>query len=130
METRDRPALAVVRDRADGQVNTPKLVPQELGIADMLPAFAGAINELFAHVAATAVEQLVAEIQAELVSPWLDLEAACAYTRLSKDAIYKLTRAGAIPVHKKHGGQGLRFLRPELDAWMAATYPRVDRLPY
>ena len=61
-------------------------------------------------------------------SPWLDVAAACAYTGLSKDALYKLTAARAIPFRKKAGGQGLRFHRDELDAWMEAQYPRVDRL--
>ena len=61
-------------------------------------------------------------------SPWLDLAAACAYTGLSKDAMYKLTAARAIPFRKKAGGQGLRFHRDELDAWMEAQYPRLDRL--
>ena len=61
-------------------------------------------------------------------SPWLDLAAACAYTGLSKDAIYKLTAARAIPFRKKAGGQTLRFHRDELDAWIELQYPRVDRL--
>jgi excisionase family DNA binding protein len=61
-------------------------------------------------------------------SPWLTVDQACAYTGLSKDAIYKLTAVGGIPTHKKRGGQGLRFHRDELDAWMETQYPRVDRL--
>jgi excisionase family DNA binding protein len=64
----------------------------------------------------------------EVVSPWLDVEHACAYTGLSKDALYKLTAARAIPFRKKAGGQGLRFHRDELDAWMESQYPRLDRL--
>jgi excisionase family DNA binding protein len=61
-------------------------------------------------------------------SPWLDLDGACAYLGFSRDALYKLTAAGAIPCRKKAGGQGLRFHRAELDAWMQQAYPRVDRL--
>jgi excisionase family DNA binding protein len=61
-------------------------------------------------------------------SPWLDVEAACVYTGLSKDALYKLTAARAIPFRKKTGGQGLRFHKDELDAWMETHYPRLDRL--
>lgn len=61
-------------------------------------------------------------------SPWLTVDQACAYTGLSKDAIYKLTAVRGIPTHKKEGGQGLRFHRDELDTWMETQYPRVDRL--
>jgi len=62
-------------------------------------------------------------------SPWLDLKGACVYLGLSRDALYKLTAARAIPCRKKAGGQGLRFHRGELDAWMERQYPRLDRLP-
>ncbi len=61
-------------------------------------------------------------------SPWLDFEAARAYLGFSRDALYKLTSVGAVPVRKKVGGQGLRFRRDELDAWMESAYPRLDRL--
>jgi excisionase family DNA binding protein len=64
----------------------------------------------------------------EPVSPWLDFEAARAYLGFSRDRMYKLTAARAIPTRKKAGGQGLRFHRAELDAWMEAHYPRLDRL--
>jgi len=61
-------------------------------------------------------------------SPWLDYDAACAYLGFSRDTLYKLTAARAIPCRKKAGGQGLRFHRQELDSWMESTYPRLDRL--
>jgi excisionase family DNA binding protein len=61
-------------------------------------------------------------------SPWLDLEGACAYLGFSRDVLYKLTAARAIPCRKKQNGQGLRFHRDELDRWMHEQYPRVDRL--
>ena len=60
-------------------------------------------------------------------SPWLDLDGACAYLGLSRDALYKLTAARAIPARKKAGGQGLRFHRDELDSYMETAYPRLDR---
>lgn len=63
----------------------------------------------------------------EASSPWLDFEAARAYLGFSRDTLYKLSAARAIPCRKKAGGQGLRFHRGELDAWMEARYPRVDR---
>jgi excisionase family DNA binding protein len=61
-------------------------------------------------------------------SPWLDLDGACAYLGFSRDQLYKLTASRSIPCRKKTGGQGLRFHRAELDAWMEAQYPRLDRL--
>ena len=60
--------------------------------------------------------------------PWLDVDGACAYLGFSRDRLYKLTAARAIPCRKKAGGQGLYFHRDELDAWMEAAYPRLDRL--
>jgi excisionase family DNA binding protein len=62
------------------------------------------------------------------LSPWLTLSQACAYLGLSRNALYKLTAARAIPCRKKQGGQGLRFRRDELDQWMQDRYPRLDRL--
>jgi excisionase family DNA binding protein len=61
--------------------------------------------------------------QGEPGSPWLGFEQARAYLGLSRDQLYKLTAAHAIPVRKKRGGQGLRFRRDELDAWLEAEYP-------
>ena len=81
-----------------------------------------------------AIAQRVAELlreqtaqPADLVSPWLDLEGACAYLGFSRDRLYKLTAAGAVPCRKKRGGQGLLFHRDELDAWLEMAYPRVDQ---
>jgi excisionase family DNA binding protein len=62
------------------------------------------------------------------VSPWLTFEQAREYLGFSRDTLYKLTAAKAIPVRKKQDGQGLRFHRDELDHWMHAQYPRLDRL--
>jgi predicted DNA-binding transcriptional regulator AlpA len=63
-----------------------------------------------------------------VASPWLDVDAACAHLGFSRDRLYKLTAARAIPCRKKRGGQGLRFHGGELDAWMQTEYPRLDRL--
>ena len=63
---------------------------------------------------------------AESASPWLDLAGACAYLGFSRDRLYKLTAAGAIPCRKKRGGQGLLFHREELDAWIESAYERLD----
>jgi excisionase family DNA binding protein len=62
------------------------------------------------------------------VSPWLTFPQACVYLGLSRNALYKLTAARAIPCRKKQGGQGLRFHQAELDQWMQTQYPRLDRL--
>jgi excisionase family DNA binding protein len=70
-------------------------------------------------------ESLDAERQER--SPWLTLDQACSYLGFSRDTLYKLTAARAIPFRKKQGGQGLRFHRDELDAWMEIQYPRLDR---
>jgi excisionase family DNA binding protein len=65
----------------------------------------------------------------EPTSPWLDVAGACAYLGLPRNTLYRLTAARALPVRKKLNGQGLRFHRGELDAWMEEHYPRLDRLP-
>jgi excisionase family DNA binding protein len=55
-------------------------------------------------------------------SPWLDFEGAREYLRFTRDQLYKLTAAKAIPFRKKRGGQGLLFHRDELDRWIEAAY--------
>jgi excisionase family DNA binding protein len=45
---------------------------------------------------------------------WLDTEAARAYLRLSKKALYQAVRRGMVPVHRL--GRRLRFSIAELDA--------------
>jgi len=72
-------------------------------------------------------EEVAAYVAATLpaprpVSPWLDLEGACEYLRFTRDQLYKLTAARAIPFRKKRGGQGLIFHRDELDRWVEAAY--------
>ena len=56
-------------------------------------------------------------------SPWLDFDAALAYLGFSRDRLYKLTAARAIPFRKKRDGQGLLFHRGELDRWLEGEYP-------
>ena len=56
-------------------------------------------------------------------SPWLDFDAALAYLGFSRDRLYKLTAARAIPFRKKRDGQGLLFHRGELDRWLERQYP-------
>jgi len=90
---------------------------------ELVDALAEAIAEL---VVAGVADQLGARAEPGL--PWLDFEEACAYLGFSPDVLYKLTAARAIPFRKKNGGQGLRFHKAELDAWMEQAYPRVDRL--
>jgi excisionase family DNA binding protein len=118
----------------------PATLAQQRLIADppAAPTRAGAVEPIALNISAVLVEQIAVRVadllrtqtqpQSELASPWLDLDDACAYLRLSRDALYKLTAAHAIPCRKKAGGQGLRFHRDELDGWMEAQYPRLDRL--
>jgi excisionase family DNA binding protein len=61
---------------------------------------------------------------AEIASPWLDVNGAAAYLGFSRDQLYKLTAAQAIPFRKKRGGQGLLFHRDELDRWLESQYLR------
>jgi excisionase family DNA binding protein len=72
-------------------------------------------------------EEVAARVAAAMpasrpVSPWLDFEGAREYLRFSRDQLYKLTAAKAIPFRKKRGGQGLLFHRDELDRWVQAAY--------
>jgi excisionase family DNA binding protein len=73
------------------------------------------------------LEQRQAASAAPAASPWLTFTQACLYLGLSRNALYKLTAARAIPCRKKQGGHGLRFHRDELDQWMQDQYPRLDR---
>jgi excisionase family DNA binding protein len=57
-----------------------------------------------------------------VASPWLDFDAALAYLGFSRDRLYKLTAARAIPFRKKRGGHALLFHRDELDRWLEAEY--------
>jgi excisionase family DNA binding protein len=90
----------------------PLLVPAEL-----VETIAHRVAELLREQAGAAPEP---------VSPWLDVAGACAYLGFSRDRLYKLTAAGAIPCRKKRGGQGLLFHREELDAWIETAYERLD----
>ena len=69
-------------------------------------------------VAACVGEQLSIRVQ----SPWLDFEGAREYLHFSRDQLYKLTAARAIPFRKRRGGQGLLFHRDELDRGLETAY--------
>ena len=45
------------------------------------------------------------------------------YLGFSRNKLYKLTAAQAIPFRKKRDGQGLLFHRDELDRWLEREYP-------
>ena len=69
------------------------------------------------------IARLVSDREPQVsASPWLDVEAALAYLPFSRDQLYKLTSARAIPFRKKRDGQGLLFHRGELDRWLEAAY--------
>jgi excisionase family DNA binding protein len=60
-------------------------------------------------------------------TPWMDVEAAAAYLGFSRDRMYKLTAASAIPYRRQPGGQRLIFHRDELDRWLKAAWERHGR---
>lgn len=78
-------------------------------------------------IAAQAAELTCERLDLQAPSPWLDVERAAAYLGCSRDSLYKLTAARAIPVRKRRGGQRLLFNRAELDHWLEHTYQRQDR---
>jgi excisionase family DNA binding protein len=86
------------------------------------------VERLATHIASVVLAQLNERLPPP-DTPWLDFDGACAYLGFGRDKLYKLTAARAIPCRKKANGQGLRFRRDELDAWMCDQYPRLDRLP-
>jgi excisionase family DNA binding protein len=78
------------------------------------------VEALAERTAMLVAERLAPAPRAE--SPWLDFEGAMAYLGFSRDRLYKLTAARAIPFRKKRDGQGLLFRRDELDRWVEAEY--------
>ena len=82
-------------------------------------------EELLEAAAERVVELLLERLPAApaAASPWLDVDAALAYLGFSRDRLYKLTAARAIPFRKKRDGQGLLFHRRELDRWLEQEYP-------
>lgn len=78
--------------------------------------------ELLAALAELVAARVGQQPPTRVESPWLDFEAARAYLRFSRDQLYKLTAARAIPFRKRRGGQGLLFHRDELDRWLQQAY--------
>lgn len=113
----DKQLRGAQRGTANGHQGLSFTLPNEL---------VEALVDRLAHLAIEQAQQYTPERQP--VSPWLTVDQACAYLGFSRDTLYKLTAAKAIPFRKKQGGQGLRFHRDELDTWMETQYPRVDRL--
>ena len=81
--------------------------------------------EVLDVVAERTVDLLLERMAAprEAGSPWLDVSSAMSYLGFSRNKLYKLTAARAIPFHKKRDGQGLLFHRDELDRWLEREYP-------
>ena len=89
------------------------------------PSLAIAIDlpdKVLHDLAARIAELLADRDAAALPSPWLTPPAAAAYLGCSRDRLYKLTAAKAIPFRRKQGGQAILFRRDELDAWVEAAY--------
>jgi excisionase family DNA binding protein len=86
-----------------------------------------ALPEQLVQTLAERIAALLLERQGEaagVASPWLDVNGAASYLGFSRDRLYKLTAARAIPFRKKRGGQGLLFHRGELDRWLESQYLR------
>jgi excisionase family DNA binding protein len=86
-----------------------------------------ALPEQLLQTLAERIAELLLERRVELAgtaSPWLDINGATNYLGFSRDQLYKLTAARAIPFRKKRGGQGLLFHRDELDRWLESQYLR------
>jgi excisionase family DNA binding protein len=96
-----------VTARTGGGVELTLSIPDEL------------LSAIAERVAAIAVEH---DEPREQTSPWLDAGEAATYLGISLSQLYKLTAANALPVRKRRRGQGLRFRRDELDAWIEAEY--------
>ena len=88
------------------------------------PAIALGVSEQLLDALAERVARLVVMRleQPQPASPWLDVEGALEFLPFSRDQLYKLTSARAIPFRKKRGGQGLLFHRGELERWLEAEY--------
>jgi excisionase family DNA binding protein len=82
-------------------------------------------NELLETAADAIADRLLERLPGlpSAESPWLDFDAALTYLGFSRDRLYKLTAARAIPFRKKRDGQGLLFHRGELDRWLEREYP-------
>ena len=95
-------------------------VAQQLGYELALAIPDELLQNLAERTAALVAEQLPPVARTD--SPWLDFDGATAYLGFSRDRLYKLTAARAIPFRKKRDGQGLLFRRDELDRWVEAEY--------
>lgn len=83
------------------------------------------VPEPLLEALATRVAALVlGRLERQEASPWMDLRAAASYLGFSRDRLYKLTAAGAIPCRRQPGGQRLIFHRHELDQWLETTWKR------
>jgi predicted DNA-binding transcriptional regulator AlpA len=83
-------------------------------------------ESLLDAIAERVARRLLSQLEPQQTpSPWLDVEGALAFLPFSRDQLYKLTSAKAIPFRKKRGGQGLLFHRGELEAWLEAEYEQT-----
>lgn len=84
-------------------------------------------TELVEHVAdrlAELVREQANQIEEGRTSQWLNVTDATAYLGCTRNTLYRLTSARAIPFRKKRDGQGLLFHRDELDRWVEDHYSR------
>lgn len=79
-------------------------------------------EQLLDHLSERIAQLLAAQVSTAPPSPWLTLAAAAEYLGCSRDRLYKLTAAKAVPFRRRQGGQGILFHRDELDAWVETAY--------
>jgi excisionase family DNA binding protein len=96
-------------------------------VSDIQLTLPASLVEAIADQVVERIKQTESETRTD-ASPWLDFTAACDYLGFSRDKLYKLSAARALPVRKKQDGQGLLFHREELNEWLRGEYPRLDRL--
>jgi excisionase family DNA binding protein len=97
--------------------------------ADQLTLTVGLPARLLDALAERLCDLLAERVAEQAGSPWLSLPQAAAYLGFTRDKLYKLSAARAIPVRKKRDGQGLLFHRAELDQWVEHQYEREGWLP-
>ena len=90
--------------------------PDEPALALELP------EQLLDALAERIADRVAVRLEQPPQSPWLDFDGAREYLHFTRDQLYKLTAARAIPFRKRRGGQGLLFHRDELERWLEAAY--------
>jgi excisionase family DNA binding protein len=99
--------------------------PAELGDSEhTITVTLGLSEQLLGELGERLADLLAERANGQAESPWLTLPAAAAYLGFTRDKLYKLSAARALPFRKKRDGQGLLFRRDDLDQWVETAYQR------